>query len=213
MAREWSCLLVLLAIGIGICAGCGQKPLVYQTINEAAEKGDLADVKRHVKRGAALNANENDAPTPIECAIAEGHLEVVKYLVGQGVSPKESLGGGNASPLALAAGFGHLDIVKFLVASGANVNMRLPDGSSAVTWAKDSDHADVVKWLLDNGAEDIDSPDVIRKTKIEENTVKIVCPRCAGKPEQQVSCSLCMGRGYIWGDKTKFLPEELEITP
>ena len=43
----------------------------------------------------------------------------------------------------------------------------------------------------------------------ENPNVKIVCPRCSGDDVKKMSCSFCNGKGFIWVDKTKYLPEEV----
>ena len=47
----------------------------------------------------------------------------------------------------------------------------------------------------------------------ENPNVKIVCPRCAGDPAKTATCSFCNGKGFIWVDKTKYLPEEVVPAP
>lgn len=43
----------------------------------------------------------------------------------------------------------------------------------------------------------------------ENPNVKILCPRCGGDTNRQTNCSLCSGKGFIWVDKTKYLPGEI----
>lgn len=78
-----------IALVLGALAGRGcrdGKPLLYETIHEAAAKGDLADVKRHLRRGAVVNARDKygSGITPLHAAAAWGHNHVVKYLGPQG---------------------------------------------------------------------------------------------------------------------------------
>ena len=40
-----------------------------------------------------------------------------------------------------------------------------------------------------------------------------VCPRCGGTPEKKTNCSLCRGTGFLWVDKTKYLPGEVTAAP
>lgn len=47
----------------------------------------------------------------------------------------------------------------------------------------------------------------------ENPNVKIVCPRCGGDPVKKQTCSFCNGKGFIWVDKTKYLPEEVVPAP
>lgn len=57
------------------------------------------------------------------------------------------------SPLCLAAGEGRLTAVRYLLDEGANVNLREPDGNTALTEATFFGHAPVVKELLVRGAD------------------------------------------------------------
>ena len=57
------------------CSGQDQKPLVWGTIQEAVEEGDLQDVKRHLDRGEALNAKNTDGETLLFIAINKGNKE------------------------------------------------------------------------------------------------------------------------------------------
>ncbi len=43
--------------------------------------------------------------------------------------------------------------------------------------------------------------------------VKILCPRCGGDPVKKATCSLCRGTGFLWVDKTKYLPGEVTTVP
>ena len=49
-----------------------------------------------------------------------------------------------------------------------------------------------------------------RTSETHENpNVKIVCPRCGGEAAKKINCAFCNGKGFIWVDKTKYLPEEV----
>lgn len=51
-----------------------------------------------------------------------------------------------------------------------------------------------------------------KDTQIDPN-VKIICPRCSGDPAKKATCSLCRGTGFLWVDKTKYLPGEVTNAP
>ena len=80
MKRTRFCLLVLTTVLV-LHVGCSNPTLRYSTIHESAAKGDIADVRNHLRRGAALNATDERSRTPLHYAAAEGQVEMVKFLI------------------------------------------------------------------------------------------------------------------------------------
>ncbi|MDO9541531.1 MAG: DUF4190 domain-containing protein [Kiritimatiellia bacterium] len=80
---------VLMWLLMATATGYSQQPLVYETINEAAEKGDLADVKRHLERGADVNSEDGNGWTPVMAAVDESHQDIFNYLVAKGANVSE----------------------------------------------------------------------------------------------------------------------------
>ena len=82
-----------------------------------------------------MNLNE-----VLEIAAEKGNLEVVKFLVEEGVDVHTY----DDCALCGAAEKGHLEVVKFLVAKGADVHAR---DNYALRWAADKGHLEIVKFL------------------------------------------------------------------
>lgn len=135
-----------------LSAGCGQRPLSYGTINEAAAKGDLDDVKRHLKRGAALNAIDGDGKTPVMCAAVNGQLDVIRYLVGKGaeVDARDDRG---MTPLRYAIAGGRLEVVQYLASNGADVNAEGDDGKTPLWYALENEAPKAAECLIDKSAD------------------------------------------------------------
>jgi len=97
--------------------------------------------------------------TPIMRAAAAGHLDVVQWLLQQGVPVNQEgvfdsdpLGRLKATPLALACGKnGNVDVVEELIKNGANVNYTNWGGVSILSIAVDAP-LEIVKLLVDHGA-------------------------------------------------------------
>lgn len=53
----------------------------------AAEKGDLAKVKKLVKKGVEVNCVDSDLESPLYCAVREKHYDVVSYLLDCNADP------------------------------------------------------------------------------------------------------------------------------
>jgi len=67
--------------------------------------------------------------------------------------------------LMLASFSGQLSVVKELCYHGANKQLADYSGSTVLHWATDSGNAQLVEWLIDNGA-DINAVDVNRWTPL-----------------------------------------------
>jgi ankyrin repeat protein len=115
----------------------------------------------HVLReaGANLHARARHDTDVLECAAAGGNVELVRYLLGQGLpvdghwwSELDTIRvGDHASPLIEAARHGHREVVRVLLDAGANVRAR-DAGHTALWWAKKEGHQPVVDLLIERGA-------------------------------------------------------------
>jgi hypothetical protein len=52
---------------------------------------------------------------------------------------------------------------------------------------------------------------LVGQSEDTRNLVNIPCPRCNNDPVKRENCSLCNGRGFIWIDKTKEIPQDVKI--
>ena len=118
-----------------------QSPILFSIYNRQKEIRDLL-----LSRGASLELNE---------AAAAGDLARVKQLIDADPSLAKSFSPDGFPVLALAAVFGNFEIAKYLHAKGGDVNAVSTNGSgyNALTGAVASGHTEIVKWLLENGAE------------------------------------------------------------
>ena len=75
----------------------------------AASKGDIRTLERLIAEQYDLEGGDYDKRTPMHLAAAEGHLEVVEFLVRKGVKPMADRWGGY--PISDAEENAHVDIV------------------------------------------------------------------------------------------------------
>jgi putative sugar O-methyltransferase len=97
-----------------------KKGSLEQDICEAASRGDLKAVRRLHRRGADLQARNND----VLCRACEGgHLDVVRYLHEHGVALSTRDGDGDSEPLRRAAAGRHVKVVNYLHLAGAATHL------------------------------------------------------------------------------------------
>ena len=89
--------LVLLAYSIG--------SLQAGPLHEAAENGDIAAVKRLIRKGAKVNDKDKDGETPLYLAASYGNFSIAKLLIAKGA--KEAVY--NFTPLHWAAQKGDIE--------------------------------------------------------------------------------------------------------
>lgn len=87
---------------------------INETLYEACRSGDVKAAKAAIKKGADINAGGGYA---LHCACCDGHLEIVKLLVGLGADAE------GRPAQAGACCNGRLDIVKFLIESGVDITV------------------------------------------------------------------------------------------
>ena len=100
-------------------------------------------------------------------AAMEGDLDLVKYYISSGKDPRADLD--YAFRNACAAG--HMHIVRYLHEEhGADANAC---GSTALLWAVDYNHLEVVKYLVENGADvfvDLEYQRAFKLSVLKEDT-------------------------------------------
>ena len=100
------------------------------------EKG--ADIEAETKNPAKIR--------PLHSAVAARSLTIVKMLIKAGAIPDSKQQGG-FTPLMGAAANGLLDIAQLLVEHGAQVSLRSDDGKTAVDFAREKNHWELVSLL------------------------------------------------------------------
>ena len=147
-------------------------------IHDAAKNGDLERVKVLLKDNPELvNTKDRDGETHLHEAGLNGHIDVVRLLLANGADVNAKDDKGN-TPLHWAAMLGHQDVSELLLENKADVNIHEaaasgflekikalikdhPDlvsskdqlGETPLHYAADHGYINVVRLLLDNGAD------------------------------------------------------------
>jgi ankyrin repeat protein len=120
----------------------------FQPLGLAAYFGKNEAVKYLIKAGAEVNSPSKNSlrVTPLQSAVAGGHLEITRLLLEAGASPNVREPGGY-TPLHTAAQNGAVEIVRSLIFGGANVEAINEKNEKPLDIALKSGHDEVVKLL------------------------------------------------------------------
>jgi ankyrin repeat protein len=91
--------------------------------------------------------------TPLICAAARGHVEVVRVLLVGGVNV-ERVNANQRTALHKAAFFGHFEVCRLLFDWGAKVDPLDKWKNTPLHWAANAGHLSVAKLLVERGADD-----------------------------------------------------------
>lgn len=127
-----------------------QKPA--KTLHQAAEDGDLAEVKRLIAEGADVNLKDEDGGTALRIAAVYDHTDIVELLIDKGANVNAPNRDG-LNPLNDAVFKNNKEMVSLLISKGADVNfMHYRDNQTPLFWAVETRGVEIIKLLVDNGA-------------------------------------------------------------
>ncbi|XP_056876820.1 histone-lysine N-methyltransferase EHMT2 isoform X3 [Takifugu flavidus] len=129
-------------------------------LHAAAQRGLLDICYMLVQAGANVDAQDKDLRTPLVEAIINNHIEVARYLIQSGACVYHVEEDGYTG-LHHAAKLGNLEIVNMLLETGqVDVNAQASfsheedsGGWTPIIWAAEHKHLDVIKVLLNRGAD------------------------------------------------------------
>ncbi|XP_055679921.1 ankyrin repeat and KH domain-containing protein mask isoform X9 [Lutzomyia longipalpis] len=124
---------------------------------EAASAGHVDIIKLLISHGADVNAQSSTVTpignTPLMYACAGGHVAAVQELLANGANVEDHNENGH-TPLMEAASAGHVEVAKILLDHGAGINTHSNEfKESALTLACYKGHLDMVRFLLEAGAD------------------------------------------------------------
>uniref|UniRef100_A0A8C4GQS4 Euchromatic histone-lysine N-methyltransferase 2 n=1 Tax=Dicentrarchus labrax TaxID=13489 RepID=A0A8C4GQS4_DICLA len=123
-------------------------------LHAAAQRGLLEVCYMLVQAGAQVDAQDKDLRTPLLEAIINNHIEVAHYLVQNGACVYHVVSEDGYTGLHHAAKLGNLETVNMLLETGqVDVNAQDSGGWTPIIWAAEHKHVDVIKALLNRGAD------------------------------------------------------------
>jgi hypothetical protein len=124
---------------------------------EAARTGNLSWFQHHKAAGTLpdLNLNDGNDWLPLDFAVHNGHLLVIRYLVEESGQSVDTTAYNNYA-LRLAALNGHLDVVRYLIEdSGQPVDATTRD-NEALRLAACGGHLPVLRYLIEDSNQSVD---------------------------------------------------------
>ena len=109
----------------------------------AASRGDLAEVKRLLAEGVAVDAKDGQGRTALTSAALAGHGKVVEWLIKQKADVNLLAGKGGDTPLVAAVCSGKVSVVATVVAAGGTDGLEM-----ALDIAKEERLKKITEYLL-----------------------------------------------------------------
>jgi hypothetical protein len=143
-SRTCASFMLVLIIAVGLSNGCAT------SLQSAARKGDIQQVKALLDAGADINQSPDDQ-VPLSLAIQEKHFDVARLLIERGADVNLSTTFSYV-PLVYAVQAGNIDMINLLIEKGALVD-KDRDGTTPLSWAAYKGNVAVVELLLEKGAD------------------------------------------------------------
>ena len=144
----------------------GEFEEIEEKIEEASKAGDFQKVIELFGRDETTRMQKDKA---LYVASIKGHLEIVKFLIENGVNVNADCG----KPLSSASRGNHIDVVKYLVENGADVNLPVYSINS-LDIAASKGNINVVKYLIEKGSDIHHLDDMPLYCAVESNHIKTV---------------------------------------
>jgi len=123
-----------------------------RALYEAANDGNLEEVRELVQAGANPSAIIDGDGSPLIGAARSGRTEIAGFLLDQGADPNGVVEG-DGSPLIAAAQNGRIDQVQMLIDRGADVNLAVEGDENPLMNAAEQGHLRIVQLLVERGAD------------------------------------------------------------
>ncbi len=128
-------------------------------LNEETQSGEsvLANALRHhcdfdmlqllIENGADIYDFDNEGVSIFDMAITYNNIEMVQYMIEQGIDVDGTKRKSGFTPLMCASSYGRVEIVKMLLEKGANKDIKESKGFNATDFARKMNKKSVLVLL------------------------------------------------------------------
>jgi ankyrin repeat protein len=134
-------------------AGPGPARVPDSPVADAAQRGDVEQLRTLLRQGADVNAAQGDGMTALHWAAQSGNAAMAELLIRAGAIVSSTTRLGGYTPLHLAASNGRAEVAKALLVAGGSAGATTSTGTTPLHLAADAGHPEVVRALLEHGAE------------------------------------------------------------
>lgn len=120
---------------------------IAQTMLEAAERGNTADVERLIASGAPVDQADASGQTPLLLAVRNNHLAVASRLIDAGANINAQAANQD-TPWLLAGALGRTEMLRHMLPKGPDFSIRNRFGGNALIPACERAHVDTVAFLV-----------------------------------------------------------------
>ena len=124
-----------------------ERPIILDHI----ANNNLKAVKQWHEKGGDLSSYSGDLPLIYIALIEECRLDMIQYMIDNGVNVDQPVKGLNETPIFAASGLKDLSCLKYLIKQGANINATTSTGRNAYTSALMNKDKDAIRVLYENG--------------------------------------------------------------
>ena len=137
---------LLITIAALVLVGCGRKMDIW----EAADEGNITEIKRQLDFGKDVNSKNQFGATPLHFAAKQGHKNLAALLITEGADTNAEAYD-KSTPLHSAVISGYKEVAEQLIANGADVNAKGYESSTPLDNAIEFKHLDTAALLRKHG--------------------------------------------------------------
>ncbi|XP_071085792.1 ankyrin repeat domain-containing protein 50-like [Haliotis cracherodii] len=135
-------------------------------VMKAAEKGHKEVLDLLKSSGGDVTLKDDNGNNILHVACIGGHVEMVKFVLSQGLVDINSRGQYGRTPAMMAAGSRHIEVIQALKDTGADLSLTDDDNNNILHVACIGGHLEVVKFVLSLNSVDINTKGQLQRTPV-----------------------------------------------